>query len=81
MSEKEYKGIPISAAREIARKYDKNQVIIVTWDAVHSRIHVTTYGKSKRECVEAAEGGNAIKRSLGWPEMDIKDIYKEEHYE
>ena len=63
-----YKPIPISVARDIAKRLDKNQVIIVTWDDVHKRTHVTTYGKSKPECIAAAYGGNVIKRALGWPE-------------
>lgn len=29
---------------------------------------VTTYGKTISDCENAAEGGNAIKKLLGWPE-------------
>ncbi len=63
-----YKSIPISAAKEIAKKYDKQQVIIVTWDAVHGKEHVTTYGDSKETCRQAALGGTKIKSALGWPD-------------
>lgn len=63
-----YKKIPISAAKLIANKYDKNQVIIVTWDAKHGKTHVTTYGKSITECEQAAQGGNLVKKALGWPD-------------
>ena len=62
----EYKDIPISAAKRIAQEFDKNQVIIVTWDQKHGRTHVTTYGKTKEECNQAAKGGALIKKALGW---------------
>lgn len=69
-----YKGIPITAAKRLAKEYDKNMVIIVAWDARFNCTHVTTYGKSYNECVDAAKNGNAIKRNLlGWPEEECKD--------
>lgn len=58
-----YKDIPISAAQEIANKFDKDQVIIVTWDKTHGRTHVTTYGKTLEECKLAADGGNLVKKA------------------
>jgi hypothetical protein len=63
-----YKRIPITAAKRIAKDYDKDQVIIVTWDKKHGRTHVTTYGKSTEECRQAADGGNLVKKALGWPD-------------
>lgn len=63
---KEYKPIPVSAAKRIAEEFDKNQVIIVAWDREFGREHVTTYGKTKKECDEAAIGGNFVKKALGW---------------
>ena len=63
-----YKKIPIKAAKEIAQTFDKDQVIIVTWDAEHGRTHVTTYGKTLTDCESAAMGGNRVKLALGWPE-------------
>ena len=65
-----YKEIPIKAAKKLADKFDKNQVIIITWDKEHGRTHVTTYGKTEQECFEAAQGGEVIKQALGWPEED-----------
>ncbi len=63
-----YKPIPISAARDIAKRYDKQQVIIVAWDPVHGLTHVTTYGDTPETCKQAAAGGALVKRALGWPE-------------
>jgi hypothetical protein len=65
---KPYKDIPIERAREIAETFDKDQVIIVTWDKAHGRTHVTTFGKTVDECEQAAQGGNRVKQALGWPE-------------
>jgi hypothetical protein len=63
-----YKNIPIKAAKEIAAKFNKDMVIIVCWDKTHGRTHVTTYGKTLEDCIHAAEGGNLVKRAIGWPE-------------
>ena len=63
-----YKDIPIDAAKNIAEKCNKDQVIIVAWDKKLAKTHVTTYGKSLRDCREAAQGGNRVKKALGWPD-------------
>ena len=68
-----YKSIPIKTAKEIAEIFDKDQVIIVTWDQAHGRTHVTTYGKTLEECKMAAEGGNLVKKALGWPDKLCHD--------
>lgn len=69
-----YKAIPISAAKEIAEKYEKNQVIIVTWDAVHGKEHVTTYGATKHECQQAARGAQLVQKALRWPPDQIVEV-------
>jgi hypothetical protein len=71
-TDKKYKRVPICAARRIAQCYEKNQVIIITWDTVHRTSHVTTYGRSKQDCLDAELAGNELKRALGWPETAIK---------
>ncbi len=65
---KRYKGVPVQAARYIANEYDKAQVIVVTWDKIYGKQHVTTYGQTVEECAQAAEGGNRVKKALGWPD-------------
>lgn len=62
------KKIPISAAKEISKKYGQTHVIIVTWDREDNRSHVVTYGKSVDDCKQAAQGGNLVKKALGWPD-------------
>ncbi len=70
----EYKPVPIPAASNIAHEYDKDQVIIVTWDAAHQRTHVTTYGRTKESSAQAAQGGNFVKKALGWPDRLCHDL-------
>ena len=62
------KRIPITAGKEISEKYGMTQVIICAWDKELNRTHVVTYGKTKEDCIQAAEGGNFIKKALGWPD-------------
>lgn len=65
------KRIPIKTAKDIAEKYDANIVIITAWDTKTGTSHVTTYGRSREECIWAAAGGNQIKRDLlKWPEEE-----------
>lgn len=64
--------IPISAAKQIAEQHGCKQVIVVAYDE-QGLTHVVTYGKSVRDCEQAAMGGNFVKRALGWPEELCKD--------
>ena len=60
------KRIPISAAAAVGREHGQRQVLLVTWDG--ERTHVVTWGANVEECRQAAAGGNAVKRALGWPD-------------
>ncbi len=62
------KRIPINWAKKIAEDLGYTQVIIHAYDGETGIQHVTTYGKSKKDCENAAEGGNVLKRMLKWPE-------------
>lgn len=66
------KRIPISAAKKLAQEFDLKQVILTAWDG--ERTHVVTYGKSLEECKQAAQGGNLIKKVLGFPEEMCADM-------
>jgi hypothetical protein len=69
------KKIPIKAAKDIAQQYNKDQVIIVTFDNSTGMTNVVTYGKSKQDSVHAAQGGNKIKKEiLKWPEEKCLDV-------
>lgn len=68
MTSTKYKNVPITAAKAIAKAYDKDQVIVITWDKKHGKTHVTTFGKTLDDCEQAAKGGNAFKKAMGWPD-------------
>ncbi len=52
---------------DIGKKYDKKQVIIMTYDDTGTKT-VTTWGKTLSDCEDAAAAGNEYKRMLGFPE-------------
>jgi hypothetical protein len=57
--------IPIKAAKDLAKKYNKTQLILWAWDGDCQTI--VTYGESLEQCAQAATLGNDIKTALGWP--------------
>lgn len=63
-----YKRIPVSTARKIAKDFDHQQVIIVSWNKEHGQTCVVTYGNTVEACDQAAIGGSKVKKVLGWPE-------------
>jgi len=60
--------LPIKAARDISKQYNLRQVILLAWDG--ELTHIVTYGKSKEDCSQAADGGNMLKQKWGWPECN-----------
>jgi hypothetical protein len=62
------KRIPISAAKEIAKRYGQDQVIMMTFDKETGLTHVVSYGKTKLDCEQAAHGANLMKKTLKFPE-------------
>ncbi|KKN88855.1 hypothetical protein LCGC14_0244620 [marine sediment metagenome] len=60
--------IPIAAAKEIAEKYDYDQVIIIARKVGDSgREHCTTYGVNKSHCDIARRAGEFLKyKVMGW---------------
>ena len=64
--------IPIASAKRIALDYDYDQVIIVAWNAESGRQHVTTFGTTLEHCERAAQGGNFVKKALGWPDEECQ---------
>ncbi|MHB8871670.1 MAG: hypothetical protein ACYC5G_04415 [Candidatus Doudnabacteria bacterium] len=62
------KRIPISWGKKIAEDLGYTQVIVHGFDGNTGIQSVMTYGKTLDDCRNAANGGNEIKRLLGWPE-------------
>lgn len=60
--------IPINAAKAIADQYDWPIVIIIASTPDGQAQHVTTYGRSPLDSLNAANGGNHLKQCLGWPD-------------
>ena len=42
----DYKPVPVWVAQQIAMQFEKAQVVILCWDAVHELTHSTTFGVS-----------------------------------
>lgn len=67
--------IPIKAAKQIAREYGYDQVVIFARaHRFDNKEHVTTYGKTVEDCDVAARMGNHLKRVVGWPEEKCNAI-------
>lgn len=64
------KEIPISAAKDIAKKYGYDQVVIyarkVDTEEQAGGEHMTTYGVNKEHCNIAARMGDTLKKFMGW---------------
>ena len=65
------KRIPPSDLKVLADKHGLVEAILVGRTA-ENMAHVVTYGKSKAQCLAAAESGNNLKRFLGWPESKCR---------
>lgn len=66
---KEYKEVPVDAAKYLAMTYEKQIVVICCWSHEHSLLHTTTYGVSPTDKVGAAKAGEICAKALG---MDLK---------
>jgi hypothetical protein len=66
------KRIPIAEAKRVAEAHGCRQVIMLAFDD-EGRTHVVTYGRTLADCEQAAEGGNRMKRVMGWPEELCQD--------
>ncbi|MCK9431858.1 MAG: hypothetical protein M0R00_02745 [Candidatus Omnitrophica bacterium] len=62
------KEITIKMAKKISRETEYPEIIIVGYDPVSGQQHVTTYGETKAQCLDAAKAGNFIKKACGWPD-------------
>jgi hypothetical protein len=65
---KPYLSIPVEVARQIARDFDKQIVIISAWNHEHKKLHITTYGSEPNDKISAARGGEICAKALG---MDL----------
>ncbi len=61
----EYCEIPVHVAKSIAETFQKDQVIILAFDAEHQLTHTTTYGKTAVDKENAAAAGELLSKTLG----------------
>ncbi len=54
--------IPITEAKRVAIAQGCKQVILLAWDG--EQTHCVTYGVTKLDCAQAAEGGRKIMAQL-----------------
>lgn len=64
-SANEYKPIPVSAAKLLGLKYEKDIVIIAGWDQSRGILHVTTAGGTPEQITWARQGGELVREALG----------------
>ena len=64
------KTIPIRVARDIARGFGYDQVIVFARKVGEDGVeHMTTYGVNKAHCDSAAQQGRVLQRFMGWPNV------------
>ncbi len=64
MKQENYKEVPISAAEQIAKDFDKQEVIVLSVDREMNKVHITTYGINKHYCKNAEITGDFLAEVL-----------------
>jgi hypothetical protein len=64
-------AIPVEAARAIALEFGWDQIVVIA-RRVGGCEHVTTYGVDEANSKVAAIAGNALKRIMGWPDVECQ---------
>ena len=59
------KRIPMKAAKQIIDQYGHDQVVVVALDRESGQMQLVTYGKTMRDCREAARLGDVVAEALG----------------
>ncbi|MEN6434172.1 MAG: hypothetical protein ABFD06_15170 [Smithella sp.] len=62
------KEITISMAEKISKETGYDEIVIFGYNPISKQQHVTTFGKTKEQCIDAAKAGNFLKKALGWPD-------------
>ncbi|MBI2448880.1 hypothetical protein HYV49_01140 [Candidatus Pacearchaeota archaeon] len=58
------KRLPIEAAKYISKKYDLDQVLVLSFDKKDGIENYVSYGKTKEDCRQAAIGIDRIREFL-----------------
>jgi len=62
--EEKYLILPVQAAKDVAEKYDLDQVILLCRDMKDNIVHVVTYGQNEEDKGMAALDGAKIRQVL-----------------
>lgn len=71
------KKIPISTAKQISKDFNYPEIVIFAYDPVSGKQHITTYGKNKEMCKDAAKAAEYLKKALHWniqPEKEFTPL-------
>ena len=71
-----YQPVVVGVAAGIAKRFSKDIVIIVSWDARHNLIHTTTWGQSANDKLVAADAGETIVKAIGC-DLQRQRIYED----
>ena len=61
----------VKAAREFARQFNKDKVIILGIDEANGQFELTSFGITKKECVEAKGVADRIYRLINEEMLEI----------
>lgn len=61
----EYVPVPVHAAKSLAETFRKSIVVILSLDRDHDLVNTTTYGKSARDKLVAAQWGETCAAAIG----------------
>lgn len=73
--------VPLEVAEKIANDYGYPEVAIFVYDPISGKQHLTTYGKTNEQCIDAIRAGKYLEKSLGWPNecmMKPEDLTKKQ---
>lgn len=55
-----FKPVPVSKVKEICDEFNKDEVIVISWDEETNTTNIATYGSTKAHCKNAAQGSKAL---------------------
>src|SRR5512146_3127903 len=78
VSDSTYIPVPVEAAKAIAEQYQKDAVVVLSWDQAHQLTHTTTYGKSAFDKENAAAVGEICTKAIGC-DLGKKQAFEDFH--
>ena len=65
MNERPYQPVPVETAAQIAAKFRKSIVVVISWDEEHALLHTTSYGEGPIEKINAAALAEILASAAG----------------